>query len=44
MSTMIEKAKTETGQNMVLAALQRKFKKIPEETEESVLAMSARLR
>ena len=40
MSTMIEKAKTETGQNMVLKALLRKFKQVPREIEELVLAMS----
>ena len=40
MPGMLERAKAETGQNMVLTALRKKFKQIPLEIEESVLEMS----
>jgi len=40
MPGMLERAKAETGQNMVLTALRKKFKQIPPEIEESVLERS----
>jgi hypothetical protein len=48
MPTMLERrkaewqadAKAETGQNMVLTALRKKFKNVPKEIEEAVLSMS----
>ena len=48
MPTMLEKwtaeavvkTKAETGQNMVLKALRKKFEQIPPEIEETVLSMS----
>ena len=40
MSTMVEIWKTEGEVKMVLVALRKKFKDIPQEIEEAVLAMS----
>ena len=40
MPTMLEKAKTEGKAEMVLTALRKKFEHVPQEIEESVLAMS----
>jgi hypothetical protein len=40
MSTMIEKAAAKTGQNMVLTVLRKRFKQVPKEVEDAVLAMT----
>jgi hypothetical protein len=40
MPTMIEKAVVEDRAKMVMAALRRKFKQVPQKIEDAVLAMS----